>query len=74
MRFNAFLLRLYFDGNDEIAWHTDGRSFLGDEPTIASLSLGCKATFQLRRMNNVWPSQSTENCVDTTLPIESFVL
>ena len=74
VRFNAFLLRLYFDGDDEIAWHTDGRSFLGDEPTIASLSLGCKATFQLRRMNNVWPSQSTENCVDTTTPIESFVL
>jgi alkylated DNA repair dioxygenase AlkB len=43
IKFNAFLLRLYFDGNDEIAWHTDGRTFLGDEPTIASLSLGCRA-------------------------------
>ena len=78
VRFNAFLLRLYFDGNDEIAWHTDGRTFLGDEPTIASLSLGCKATFQLRRMNNVWPcadgSKSTEGCVDVNTPIESFVL
>ena len=78
MTFNAFLLRLYFDGNDEIAWHTDGRTFLGEEPTIASLSLGCKATFQLRRMNNVWPcadgSKSTEGCVDASTPVESFVL
>jgi len=76
--FNTFLLRLYFDGKDEIAWHTDGRTFLGDEPTIASLSLGCKATFQLRRMNNVWPcadgSKSTEGCVDVNTPIESFAL
>jgi alkylated DNA repair dioxygenase AlkB len=78
IRFNAFLLRLYFDGNDEIAWHTDGRTFLGDEPTIASLSLGNKASFQMRRMNNVWPcadgSTSTEGCIDTNTPIESFVL
>lgn len=76
--FNAFLLRLYFDGKDEIAWHTDGRTFLGEEPTIASLSLGYKATFQLRRMNDVWPcadgSKSTEGCVDMNMPIESFVL
>ena len=78
VQFNAFLVRLYFDGNDEIAWHTDGRTFLGDEPTIASLSLGCKATFQLRRMNNVWPcadgTQSTEGSVDVNTPIERFSL
>ena len=52
--FNAMLLRLYFDGADEIAWHTDGRTFLGDAPTIASLSLGATAQFQMRRMTNVW--------------------
>lgn len=78
VKFNAFLLRLYFDGNDEIAWHTDGRTFLGEEPTIASLSLGCKATFQLRRMNDVWPcadgSKSTKGCIDVDTPIENFVL
>ncbi len=87
IKFNAFLLRLYFDGNDEIAWHTDGRTFLGDEPTIASLSLGCRATFQMRRMNDVWPcvngtggSNSTGGTtaaaagVDSTTPIQSFTL
>ena len=61
IQFNAFLLRLYFDGNDEIAWHTDGRTFLGEEPIIASLSLGCKATFQMRRMNDVWPCVNGSN-------------
>jgi len=53
--FNAVLMRLYFDGSDEIAWHTDGREFLGLTPTIASLSLGAAAEFQMRRMTNVWP-------------------
>lgn len=61
VQFNAFLLRLYFDGNDEIAWHTDGRTFLGDKPAIASLSLGCKATFEMRRMTNVWPDVNGSN-------------
>lgn len=53
--FNAFLLRLYFDGADEIAWHTDGRTFLGPTPTIGSLSLGATAQFEMRRMRNCWP-------------------
>lgn len=58
--FNAMLLRLYFDGADEIAWHTDGRTFLDDSPTIASLSLGATADFQMRRMLDVWPSFGTD--------------
>ena len=53
--FNALLLRLYFDGADEIAWHTDGRTFLGPTPTIGSLSLGATAQFEMRRMRNCWP-------------------
>uniref|UniRef100_A0A6U3QIU4 Fe2OG dioxygenase domain-containing protein n=1 Tax=Ditylum brightwellii TaxID=49249 RepID=A0A6U3QIU4_9STRA len=76
--FNAMLLRLYFDGNDEIAWHTDGRTFLGDTPTIASLSLGATATFQMRRMLDVWPptdgSKSCEECIDKTVPQKDFVV
>ena len=54
--FNAILLRLYIDGSDEIAWHTDGRKFLGPTPTIASLSFGATASFQMRRMTELWPS------------------
>ncbi|KAL7449955.1 hypothetical protein ACHAWC_002928 [Mediolabrus comicus] len=84
IKFNAFLLRLYFDGNDEIAWHTDGRIFLGDEPTIASLSLGCRATFQMRRMQDVWPcvngtgggssAGGTTAAAAAATPIQSFTL
>ena len=55
VQFNAILLRLYFDGADEIAWHTDGRTFLGPTPTIGSLSLGATAQFEMRRMRNCWP-------------------
>ena len=74
-RFNAILVRLYFDGADEIAWHTDGRTFLGSEPTIASLSLGAAATFEMRRMLDVWPTPgSGGDGIDHATPIRSFVL
>ena len=74
--FNAMLLRLYFDGNDEIAWHTDGRTFLGNAPTIASLSFGANATFEMRRMHNVWPplDGSAGDCIDRTTPQRNFVV
>ena len=76
MPFNAMLLRLYFDGNDEIAWHTDGRTFLGNAPTIASLSFGANATFEMRRMHNVWPplDGSAGDCIDRTTPERNFVV
>ena len=76
MPFNAMLLRLYFDGNDEIAWHTDGRTFLGNAPTIASLSFGANATFEMRRMHNVWPplDGSAGDCVDRTTLQRNFVV
>ena len=79
--FNAFLLRLYFDGNDEIAWHTDGRTFLGPTPTIGSLSLGATAQFELRRMRNVWPkvdgkAEGTpyDDGIDRDTPVQSWAL
>ena len=76
MPFNAMLLRLYFDGNDEIAWHTDGRTFLGNAPTIASLSFGANATFEMRRMHNVWPplDGSAGDCIDRTTSQRNFVV
>ena len=57
--FNAVLVRLYFDGQDEIAWHTDGRIFLGATPTIASLSLGSRCLFQMRKMTDCWSCAGT---------------
>ena len=70
-KFNAVLVRLYWDGNDEIAWHTDGRTFRGTTPTIASLSLGATARFELRRMTNVWPCAG-DNGIDNSTSIKSL--
>ena len=71
--FNAILVRLYFDGNDEIAYHTDGRTFLGTAPVIASLSLGETATFQMRKMTEVWPGRGTpDGGVDPSEPVRNF--
>lgn len=73
--YNAVLVRLYFDGQDNIAWHTDGRTFLGDTPTIASLSLGCRSKFEMRKMTNVWPCAGTrDGGVDKTVPLISINL
>lgn len=75
VKYNAILVRLYLNGSDNIAWHTDGRSFLGDKPTIASLSLGATCKFQMRKMTNVWPCSDTPNGgIDSTVPLKEFIL
>jgi alkylated DNA repair dioxygenase AlkB len=71
-KYNSILIRLYYDGNDNIAWHTDGRTFLGKTPTIGSLSLGYKATFEMRRMTNVWPCAKGDNGIDTRAEQREF--
>ena len=38
--FNCVLLNHYRDGQDTMGWHADDEAELGDQPTIASLSLG----------------------------------
>lgn len=47
-RFNSVLLNLYRDGRDSVAWHSDDEPELGDQPTIASVSLGATRRFVLR--------------------------
>lgn len=47
-RFNSVLLNYYRDGRDSNGWHSDDESELGDQPSIASLSLGATRDFQLR--------------------------
>ncbi|MBO3116780.1 alpha-ketoglutarate-dependent dioxygenase AlkB [Winogradskyella sp. DF17] len=39
-QFNTVLLNLYRDGNDSNGWHADNEKELGQNPVIASLSLG----------------------------------
>jgi alkylated DNA repair dioxygenase AlkB len=46
--FNSVLLNLYRDGQDSMGWHSDDEKELGDNPVIASLSLGAERVFHLR--------------------------
>lgn len=54
-KFNIVLTRLYLDGEDTIAWHTDGREFLGRETTVASISLGGERSFEMKKPRELWP-------------------
>jgi len=47
-KFTTVLLNLYRDGNDSNGWHSDDEKELGNEPVIASLSLGAKRKFKLK--------------------------
>lgn len=46
--FNAVLCNLYRDGHDSMGWHSDDETELGEDPVIASLSLGSQRTFRFR--------------------------
>ena len=48
VKFNTVLLNLYRDGSDSNGWHSDDEKELGQNPVIASLSLGTERVFQLR--------------------------
>lgn len=47
-RFDGVLANLYRDGRDSVAWHADDEPELGNDPVIASLSLGAVRRFKLR--------------------------
>ncbi len=46
--FNSVLLNLYRTGTDSMGWHSDDEKELGNNPIIASLSLGASRTFVLK--------------------------
>jgi len=46
--YNSVLVNLYRDGKDSNGWHSDDEKELGENPTIASLSLGSSRVFQLK--------------------------
>lgn len=50
--FNFCLLNYYKDGTDSISYHSDDESFLGPNPTIASLSLGASRDFHMRSIED----------------------
>lgn len=51
-RFNSVLGNLYRDGNDSVGWHSDNEKELGQNPIIASLSLGESRVFKMRHKKN----------------------
>ncbi len=46
--FNSVLGNLYRDGNDSMGWHADDEAELGQNPIIASISLGASRRFDLK--------------------------
>ncbi len=48
VRFNSVLINLYRDGRDSMGWHSDDEPSLGNDPEIASLSLGATRRFHLK--------------------------
>ena len=55
--FNSVLLNLYRDGLDSVAWHADDEAELGDDPVIASVSLGADRPFQLKSRQSQPPEK-----------------
>jgi len=51
-KFNSALLNYYRDGQDSMGWHRDNEPELGEEPAIASLSLGESRVFKMRHYFN----------------------
>ena len=47
--FNAVLANWYRNGDDRMGWHADNEAELGTNPPVASLSLGARRDFRLRR-------------------------
>jgi alkylated DNA repair dioxygenase AlkB len=46
--FNAVLINLYRNGMDSNGWHADDEKELGEDPYIASISLGAERIFELK--------------------------
>jgi len=49
--FNTLLLNLYRDGSDSNGWHADNEKELGQNPVIASVSLGEARPFHFKHKN-----------------------
>ncbi len=55
-RFNSVLANYYRNGQDSVSWHQDNEPELGQNPIIASLSLGETRQFQLRHTKGKYPT------------------
>ena len=60
IRFNSVLINYYRDGRDRVAWHSDDEKELGQNPVIASVSLGAERKFKLRHKDFAHNGQQAE--------------
>ncbi len=51
--FNSLLLNYYRNGKDSIGWHADDERELGEDPVVASISMGAERTFEMKHKNGV---------------------
>ncbi|MCG8463660.1 MAG: alpha-ketoglutarate-dependent dioxygenase AlkB [Xanthomonadales bacterium] len=51
-RFNSVLANCYRNGEDSMGWHADNEAELGQQPVIASLTLGAARRFVMRRRDD----------------------
>ncbi len=65
--FNGLLANLYRNGLDHMGWHADDERSLGEEPVIASLSLGAERRFDFRH-------RETGETVSVVLPHGSLLV
>jgi alkylated DNA repair dioxygenase AlkB len=49
-QFNSCLMNLYHNGNEGMGWHQDNEKELGENPAIASLSLGAARKFSFKHI------------------------
>ncbi len=59
-KFNSVLANLYRDGSDSMGWHADDEAELGDQPVIASVSLGAQRRMRWRHKQRKHASQNTD--------------
>lgn len=70
--FNAVLVNYYRNGDDYVDWHSDDELEMGEEPLIASLSLGAERSFAYREIEKNAGRRPLQGQVQ--LPAGSLVL
>lgn len=66
-KYNSCLLNLYHDGNEGMAWHSDGEKELVDNAAIASLSFGAERKFSFKH-------KSSKEKIDVSLENGSLLI
>ncbi|KAK2179203.1 hypothetical protein NP493_506g01030 [Ridgeia piscesae] len=72
--FNSVLANLYHNGHDHLPWHSDNEKGMGQNPTIASVSLGDSRMFELRKKPPVEQPDDFSNTPRVKIPLDAGTL